>query len=83
MDSISRIECPSQTRMTETAKKPPHKSLFLPLSPDPYIQNVDDSDTELPDLQVPIRVSDIRRNVQMIVLGEQLQRRVQIKAYKR
>ena len=57
--------------MTETAKKPPHKSLFLPLSPDPDIENVDDdSDTELPDLQVPIRVSDIKRNVQMIVPGE-------------
>ena len=54
--------------MTETAKKPPRKSLFLPLSPDPDIENVDDdSDTELPDLQVPMRVSDIRRNVQMIV----------------
>ena len=70
--------------MTETAKKPPHKSLFLPLSPDPDIENVDDdSDAEFPDLQVPIRASDIRRNVQMIVLGEQLQRRAQIKAYKR
>ena len=70
--------------MKETAKKPPHKSLFLPLSPDPDTKNVDDdSDTELPDLQVPIRVSEIRRNVQLKVLGEHLQRRAAIKAYKR
>ena len=70
--------------MTETAKKPPCKSLFLPLSPDPDIENVDDdSDTELLDPQIPMRVSDIRRNVQMIVPGEQLQRRAQIKEYKR
>ena len=62
--------------ITETAKKAPHKSLFLPLSPDPVIENVDDdSDTKLPDLQVPVRVSEIRRNVQLKVLGERLQRR--------
>ena len=43
--------------ITETAKKAPRKSLLLPLSPDPDIENVaDDSDTELPDLQVPVRV---------------------------
>ena len=52
-----------------TAKKPPHKSLFLPLSPDTEIENVDDdSVTELPDLQVPVRISEIRRNVQLNVL---------------
>ena len=73
------------TRITETAKKAPNKSLFLPLSsPDPDIENVnDESNTELPDLQVPVRVSEIRRNVQLKVLGECLQRRAQIKAYKR
>ena len=70
--------------MRETAKKSPHKSLFLPLSPDPDIENVDDdSDTELPDLQIPIRVSEIRRNVQLKYLGEYLQRWAAIKAYKR
>ena len=42
----------------------------------------DDSDTELPDLQVPMRVSDIRKNIQMNVLGEKLQRMAQMKAYK-
>ena len=53
-----------------TAKKPPHKSLFLPLSPDTEIENVDDdSVTELPDLQVPVRISEIRRNVQLNVLA--------------
>ena len=58
--------------------------VFLPLSPDHDIENVDDdSDTELPDLQVPIRVSEIRQNVQLNVLAECLQRRAQIKAYKR
>ena len=57
--------------------------MFLPLSPDPDIENVDDdSDTELPDLQIPVRVSEIR-NVQLNVLAEHLQRRAQIKVYKR
>ena len=71
-------------QITETAKKPLHKSLFLPLSPDPDIENVDDdSDTELPDLQVPVRVSEIGQNVQLNVLAGHLQRRAQIKAYKR
>ena len=40
-------------------------------------------DTDLPDLQVPVRVSEMRRNVQLKFLGEQLQRSAQIKAYKR
>ena len=49
--------------ITDIPKKPPCKSLFLaPMSPDPE-ENVDDnSDT---DLQVPVRVSEIRRNVQL------------------
>ena len=53
-------------QITETLKKPPHKSLFLvPMSPDAE-ENVDDnSDTDLPDLQVPVRVSETRRKVQM------------------
>ena len=67
--------------ITDIPKKPPHKSLFLvPMSPDPEENVDDDSDT---DLQVPVRVSEIRRNVQLKFLGEQLQRRAQIKAYKR
>ena len=70
--------------ITETPKKPPHKSSFLaPLSPDPEENVYDDSDTDLPDLQVPVRVSEIRRNVQMKVFGERLQRKAHIKAYKR
>ena len=70
--------------ITDIPKKPPRKSLFLvPMSPDPE-KNVDDnSDTDLPDLQVPVRVSEIRRNVQLKFLGERLQRRAQIKANKR
>ena len=44
--------------------------MFLPLSPDTEIENVDDdSVTELPDLQVPVRISEIRRNVQLYVLA--------------
>ena len=63
--------------------KPPRKSwFFVPLSPDNESNVYDDSDTELPDLQVPIRVSDIRKNIQMNVLGEKLQRMAQMKAYK-
>ena len=58
--------------------------MFLPLSPDTEIGIVDDdSVTELPDLQVPVRISEIRRNVQLNVLAERLQRRAQIKVYKR
>ena len=65
-----------KTPITKIAKKPPCKSLFLPLSPDHDVENVDDdSDTELQDLQVPIRVSDIRRNVQLKFLGEHFQMR--------
>ena len=65
-----------KTPITEIAKKPPHKSLFLPLSPDHDVENVNyDSDTELLDLQVPIRVSEIRRNVQLKFLGEHFQMR--------
>ena len=76
---------PTEDRpISVTAKKPPRKSLFLPLSPDTEIENVDDdSVTELPDLQVPVRISEIRRNVQLNVLAEHLQRRAQIKVYKR
>ena len=60
-----------KTPITEIAKKPPRKSLLLPLSPDHDVENINgDSDTELPDLQVPIRVSEIRRNVQLKFLGE-------------
>ena len=57
--------------ITDIPKKPPHKSLFLvPMSPDPE-ENVDnDSDTDLPDLQPSVRVSEIRRNVQLKFLGE-------------
>ena len=63
--------------------KPPRKSwFFVPLSPDNESNVYDDSDTELPDLQVPMRVSDIRKNIQMNVLGEKLQRMAQMKAYK-
>ena len=63
--------------------KPPSKSqFFVPLSPDKESNVYDDSDTELPDLQVPMRVSDIRKNIQMNVLGEKLQRMAQMKAYK-
>ena len=70
--------------ITETPKKPPCKSLFLaPLSPDPEENVDDDSDTDPLDLQFPVRVSEIRRNVQMKVLGERLKRRAQTKAYKR
>ena len=70
--------------ITETPKKPPHKSLFLaPLSPDPEENVDDDSDTDLLDLQFPVRVSEIRKNVQMKVLRDRLQRTAQIKAYKR
>ena len=65
-----------KTPITQIAKKPPHKSLFLPLPPDHDVEKVDDdSDTELPDLQVPIRVSEIRRNVQLKFLGEHSQMR--------
>ena len=50
--------------------------MFLPLSPDHDVENVDDdSDTELPGLQVPIRVSEIRRNVQLKFLREHSQMR--------
>ena len=63
-----------KTPITEIAKKPPRKSLFLPLSPDHDVDNVnDDFDTELPDLQVPIRVPEIRRNVQLKFVGEHFQ----------
>ena len=57
--------------ITDILKKPPHKHLFLvPLSPDPE-ENVDNvSDTDLPDLHVPVRVSEIRRNVQLKFLRE-------------
>ena len=56
---------------THIPKKPPCKSLFLiPMSPD-LEENVDDnSDTDLPDLQVPVRVSEMRRNVKLKFLGE-------------
>ena len=86
MYTISRIECPptEDRPIPVKAKKPPRKSLFLPLSPDTEIENVDDdSVTELPDLQVPVRISEIRRNVQLNVLAQHLQRRAQIKVYKR
>ena len=73
-----------ETPISNTAKKPPCKSLFfVPLSPDHENNVDDDSDTELPDLEVPMRVSYIRKNIQMKVLGEKLQRRAQMKAYKR
>ena len=72
-----------ETPISNTATKPPCKSrFFVPLSPDNKSNVYDDSDTELPDLQVPMRVSDIRKNIQMNVLGEKLQRMAQMKAYK-
>ena len=72
-----------ETPISNTATKPPRKSwFFVPLSPDNESNVYDDSDTELPDLQVPMRVSDIRKNIQMNVLGEKLQRMAQMKAYK-
>ena len=73
-----------ETLLSNIAKKPPRKSLFfVPLSSDHENKVDDDSDTELPDLQVPMRVSDIRKNIQMKVLGQKLQRTTQMKAYKR
>ena len=73
-----------ETLLSNIAKKPPRKSLFfVPLSSDHENNVDDDSDTELLDLQVPMRVSDIRENIQMKVLGEKLQRMAQMKAYKR
>ena len=63
--------------------KPPRKSrFFVPLSADNESNVYDDSDTELPDLQVPMRVSDIRKNIRMNVLGEKLQWMAQMKAHK-
>ena len=50
------------------------------MSPDPEENVDDDSDMDLPDLQV--LVSEMRRNVHLKFLGEQSQRRAQIKAYK-
>ena len=72
-----------ETAISNTATKPPRKSwFFVPLSPDNESNVYDNSDTELSDLQVPMRVSDIRKNIQMNVLGEKLQRMAQMKAYK-
>ena len=66
--------------ISHAPKKPPCKSLFLiSMSPDPEENVDDDSDT---DLHIPARVSEIRRNVQLKLLREQLQRRAQIKPYK-
>ena len=70
--------------LSNIAKKPPRKSLiFVPLSSDHENNVDDDSDTELPNLQVPMTVSDIRKNIQMKVLGEKLKRMAQMKANKR
>ena len=57
--------------ITDIPKKPQCKFLFLvPMSPYPE-ENVDnDSDTDVPDLQLPVRVSEIRKNVQLKFLGE-------------
>ena len=67
--------------ISHAPKKPPCKSLFLiSMSPDPEENVDDDSDT---DLQAPLRISEMRRNVQLKFLGERLQKRAKIKASKR
>ena len=57
--------------ITNISKKPLRKSLFLvPMSPDPEENVDDDSDTDFSDLQVSVRVSEVRRNVQLKLLRE-------------